>query len=218
LALRNELRWRPVTQSKYANCFTAQRDPWGYEDTPFTLEKFEAAIDLLNEVCGNTRFKAAWEIGCAEGAMTARLAQICERLLAVDYIPLALERARDRCLSFGNVSFKKWDLQSDSAFDQFDLIVLTDVLGTLGGRNDIRRARDKVVNALAPAGYLLFGEYLGDMYSRRIHDGWLGRLLLLRPRKVLGFVAAHPALVEVARRETSRHVFVLFQRSNPKRS
>jgi hypothetical protein len=74
------------------------------------------------------------------------------------------------------------------------------------------------VNALAPAGYLLFGEYLGDMYSRRIHDGWLGRLLLLRPRKVLGVVAAHPALVEVARRETSRHVFVLFQRSNPKRS
>jgi predicted TPR repeat methyltransferase len=174
LALRNELRWRPVTQSKYANCFTAQRDPWGYEDTPFTLEKFEGVIDLLNEVCGNTRFKAAWEIGCAEGAMTARLAQICERLLAVDYIPLALERARDRCLSFGNVSFKTWDLQSDSAFDQFDLIVLTDVLGTLGGRNDIRRGRDKVVNALAPAGYLLFGEYLGDMYSRRIHDSWLG--------------------------------------------
>lgn len=212
LALRNELRWRPVTQSKYSHCFTAQRDPWSYEDTPFTLEKFQGVIELLNEVRGNTRFKAAWEIGCAEGAMTARLAQICERLLAVDYIPLALERAGDRCLSFGNVSFKKWDLQSDPAPGKFDLIVLTDVLGTLGGRNDIRRARDKVLNALAPGGYLLFGEYLGDIYCRRIHDSWLGRLLLLRPRKVLGLVADHQSLLEVARRETSRHVFVLFQR------
>ena len=211
LALRNELRWRPVTQSKYAQCFTAQRDPWGYEDTPFTLEKFQGVIDLLSEVRADTRFEAAWEIGCAEGAMTVRLAQICERLLAVDYIPVALERARDRCLSFGNVSFKKWDLQSDPALGQFDLIVLTDVLGTLGRRNDIRRACDKVVNALAPGGYLLVGEYLGDIYSRCIHDSWLGGLLLLRPRKVLGLVASHPALVEVARRETSRHLFVLFQ-------
>jgi SAM-dependent methyltransferase len=210
-ALRNELRWRPVTQSKYAKCFTARTDPWGYEVTPFTLEKFQAAIELLdgarNEVC----FKRAWEIGCAEGAMTVRLAQICERLSAVDFIPLALERARLRCREFGNVFFSGWDLKSDPAPGTFDLIVITDVLGSLGGHREICRARDTVVGALAPGGYLLYGDYLGDPDSRRIHDSWWGRLLLLRPRKILRLVAAHPALVEVARRETTMHLLVLFR-------
>lgn len=142
--------------------------------------------------------------------ISPRLAQICQRLSAVDFIPLALERARVRCQEFGNVSFSEWDLKSDPAPGMFDLIVITDVLGSLGGQRDIRRARDKVVSALAPGGYLLYGDYLGELLSRRIHDSWWGRLLLLRPRKILRLVAAQPALVEVARRETTMHLLVLF--------
>jgi SAM-dependent methyltransferase len=210
-ALRNELRWRPVTQTKYARCFTARTDPWGYEVFPFTLEKFQEAIELLDGVRRDACFERAWEIGCAEGAMTTRLAQICERLSAVDFIPLALERARVRCQQFGNVSFSEWNLKSDPAPGTFDLIVITDVLGSLGGQRDIRRARDKVVSALSPGGYLLYGDYLGELHSRRIHDSWWGRLLLLRPRKILRLVAGHPALVEVARRETTMHLLVLFR-------
>jgi SAM-dependent methyltransferase len=210
-ALRNELRWRPVTQSKYARCFAARTDPWGYEVTPFTLEKFQAAIELLDAARGDVCFKRGWEIGCAEGAMTVRLAQISERLSAVDFVPLALERARVRCQEFSNICFSKWDLKSDPAPGTFDLIVITDVLEILGGRRDICRARDKLVSALAPGGYLLYGDYLGDLHSRRIHDSWLGHLLLLRPRKILRLVAAHPALVEVARRETTMHLLVLFR-------
>jgi SAM-dependent methyltransferase len=210
-ALRNELRWRPVTEGKYTNCFTLRTDPWGYEVTPFTLEKFQAAIELLDGVRRGARFQRAWEIGCAEGAMTVRLAHICERLSAVDFIPLALERARVRCQEFNHISFAKWDLQADPAPGTFDLIVITDVLGSLGGRRDIRRARDKVASALAPGGYLLYGDFLGDLDSRRIHDSWWGHLLLLRPRKILRLIAAHPALVEVARRETTMHLLVVFR-------
>jgi SAM-dependent methyltransferase len=200
-----------VTQSKYAKCFTAGNDPWDYEVDPFTLEKFQVGIDLLDGVRNGAYFERAWEIGCAEGAMTARLAQICKHLTAVDFIPLALERARLRCREFGNIVFSEWDLKSDPAPDVFDLIVITDVLGSLGGRRDIRRARDKVVSALAPGGYLLYGDFLGDLDSRRIHDSWWGRLLLLRPRKILRLIAAHPALVDVARRETTMHLLVLFR-------
>ena len=212
LALRNELRWRPVTQTSYGKCFAAHPDPWGYEVTPFTLEKFQATMELLDEARGDACFKQGWEIGCAEGAMTARLARICERLAAVDFIPLALERARERCRTFGNVSFAEWDLKSDPAPGKFDLIVITDVLGVLGRQRDICGAREKLVGALASGGFLLYGDYIGDVHSRRIHDSWWGRLLLLRPRKILRLIAADPALVEVARRETARHLFVLFQR------
>ncbi|MBV8892888.1 MAG: hypothetical protein JO266_13130, partial [Acidobacteria bacterium] len=128
-----------------------------------------------------------------------------------DFIPVALERARVRCQEFNNISFSKWDLRSDPVPGTFDLIVITDVLGSLGGQRDVRRARDKMVSALAPGGYLLYGDFLGDLDSRRIHNSWWGRLLLLRPRKILHLVTAHPALVEVARLETTMHLLALFR-------
>ena len=212
VALRNELQWRPVPQSSYAKFYTDRTDPWGYEVTPFALERFQASIELLDGARRDACFERAWEIGCAEGVMTARLAQICKRLNAVDFVPLALERARVRCQEFGNVSFSEWDLKSDPAPGTFDLIVITDVLGSnFGGERDVRRARDKVVSALAPGGYLLYGDYLGERLSRRIHDSWWGRSLLFRASKILRLVAAHPALVEVARRETTMHLLVLFR-------
>lgn len=211
IAARDVLRWRPVTQSRYTELFTERRDPFGYEDKGFEFEKFQAAIELLDDARNDARFERAWEIGCAEGAFTTQLAPICERLIAVDYIPLALERARARCGEFSNISFTRWDLKTDPAPGLFDLIVIMDVLGSFGRRRDIRPARDKVVSALAPGGYLLFGDCLGDVYRRRIEDSWWARLLLRGARNFHRFVAAHPALVEVARRETSMHLLALFR-------
>jgi len=101
-------------------------------------------------------------------------------------------------------------LRSDPAHGPFDLIVITDVLGSIG-RGDIRRARDKVVSALAPGGYLLYGDAFGELHRRRIQANSWGRLLLRGPRNIHRFVAAHPALVEIARRETTNHLLVLFR-------
>jgi hypothetical protein len=144
--------------------------------------------------------------------MTVRLAPICGQLSAVDFIPLAIERASARCQEFSNISFIKWDLKADPVPGTFDLIVITDVFNNFGGQRDICRARDKLVSALAPEGHLLYGDYLGELTNRRIHESWFGRLLFIRPRKVIRLFAAHPALAEVARRETTMHVLVLFRK------
>ena len=211
LALRDVMQWRPVSQERYTELFTADADPFGYQLKPSEFDKFEAGIDLLKGIDNDARFGRAWEIGCAEGVFTARLAPLCEQLTAVDYVPLALDRVRARCQDFSNISLARWDLKSDPAPGSFDLIVIMDVLGSLGGRRDIRRARDKLVNALAPGGYLLYGDCFGDQYRRRIEESWWARPLLRGPRNVLRLVAAHSALIEVARRETSMHLLVLFR-------
>jgi SAM-dependent methyltransferase len=217
LGLRGELQellTRPLTQDKYAEDYAALTDPWGYGVHPFAFEKFQAATELLDGVRNGARFERGWEIGCSEGIMTMRLGQMCEQLSAVDFIPLALERARLRCLQFSNISFSKWDLKSDPAPGLFDLIVITDVLGSFTRPVDVRRACEKVVTALAPGGYLLYGDFLGNLYRRRIHESCWGRFLLRgAPNIIHWFVAAHPALVETARRETSMHLLALFRNS-----
>jgi Nodulation protein S (NodS) len=180
--------------------YRASRRPWDYAKTPFTLEKFDAAVELLSSVSGDAHFQQAWEIGCAQGEMTVRLARFCEELLAVDFVPLAVERARLRCRECGNVSFTTWDLKFHSA------------PSTLGGRQDIRRARDKLADALALGGHLVYGDYVGEPINRHIQNSWYGLLLLSRAGKIARSISAHPASVEVSRRETARHLLVLFQK------
>jgi Nodulation protein S (NodS) len=212
-ALRTELQWRSFSQNEYARYIAIHDDPWAYAETPFTWEKFDAAVELLSSVGGEAHFRRAWEIGCAQGAMTIRVAPICEELLAVDFVPLAVERARVRCRECGNVSFGMWDLKVDSAPSTFDLIMIMDVLSTFGGRRDVRRARDKLADALVLGGYLLYGDYVGEAINRNIQNSWYGRLLLpARAGNIARIIGAHPALVEVRRRETERHLLVLFQK------
>jgi SAM-dependent methyltransferase len=212
LVLRQEIYWQPVTKPRYMACYTARADPWGYEVKKFEAEKFQAAAELLNGARDGAHFTRGWEIGCAEGVFTARLAQICRDLCAVDYIPLALDRARVRCRESNNVFFSEWDLNSDPAPGSFDLIVIMDVLGSLGGRREIRHARDKIVSALASGGYLLHCDCLGEPDRRGIQRSWWGRLRLRGPGNIRRFVAAHSALSEVASRETEMHLLALFRK------
>jgi SAM-dependent methyltransferase len=211
VALRGETQWRTYDQASYSKYIAANPDPWGYSTwaSGFTEQKIQTAIEMVSEFGRN--FERALEIGCAQGAMTERLAPLCKELLAVDFVPVALERARARCRG-SNVSFARWDLTSDPVPRLFDLIVITDVLESFGGRRDVRRARDKLVAALTPGGYLLYGDFIGDSLTQCIHDSWLGRLLLFRPGKIPDIFAAHPALVRVSRRNTEMHLLALFQK------
>jgi hypothetical protein len=103
-------------------------------------------------------------------------------------------------------------LKVDPVPGQLDLIVITDVLVAFGRRPDVRRARDKLVAALTPGGYLLYGDYDGGRVTQSIHDSWFGRLLLFRAGNILRVVAAHPGLVQVARRKTGWHLLALLQK------
>jgi SAM-dependent methyltransferase len=211
-ALRCEMQWRTYNQSQYTAYITTHADDlWGYSSdaSGFNERRWIAATEMLHEVGRN--FDRVLEIGCAQGAMTERLAPLCKQLIAVDFVSVALERARARCHG-SNICFRLWNLKVDPVPGQFDLIIITGVLGSFGGRRDIRRARDKLVNALTPGGYLLYGDYVGDGVTQRIHDSWLGRLLLLRPGNILRIIAAHPALVQVAQQNTGRDLLALLHK------
>jgi hypothetical protein len=96
-------------------------DLWGCTTwaVAFNEQRFAAATEMLSGIGRN--FQRGLEIGCAQDAMTEWLAPLCELLLAVDFVPVALERARARCQG-SNISFTRWDLKVDPVPGQFDLI------------------------------------------------------------------------------------------------
>lgn len=133
--------------------FRARPDPWDFESSAAGLERFQKTWELVP----HRHYRRILEIGCAEGHFTE---QIVDRfpdaeVLAVDFIPLALERARVRCGSRPNVKFEGVDLATQTVRGGFDLIFCMGVLEygpTLGQLDAIR---DRILGLLAPGGYLL---------------------------------------------------------------
>jgi hypothetical protein len=73
----------------FARQYEQGPDLWGYETTE-ALRLIRAA-QLLDSVSQGRRFRSAIEIACAEGTFTELLAERCEELIAVDFVPLVVE-------------------------------------------------------------------------------------------------------------------------------
>jgi len=197
-------------RADYEQEFARTRDPWAFETDPVAgRERFNRELAMLDAVSGGRRFRRALEVGCAEGAFTELLASHCELLLAVDISPIALARARERCDWGARVQFAEWDLRADPVPDAFDLVVVEGVLDCICQPWALRAARDKLVGALVPGGYLLAGN---PRYTEAVEAAWWDRHLIRGGKWIDACLAEHPwsRIVSTVREPT--YVDTLFQK------
>lgn len=141
---------RSVPASYFEAMYEASPDPWGYEIRAYETNKYRATLAALER----RRYETALEIGCSIGVLTARLAQRCESLLAVDVSSRALERARERCCHFPGVRFERMVVPGQYPAGSFDLVVVSEV-GYYWSREDLLQARELIVAGLVHGGHLL---------------------------------------------------------------
>jgi len=153
--------------------------------------------------------KVLSEIGCAEGTFTAMLASRCDSLLAVDISPTALDRARTRCNAVSHVRFAEWDLRRDTPTDVFDLVVVMDVLTYFARLSALRKARDKLVAAARPGGYLLIAN---PRQAEIFETAWWGRHLLRGGKWINAFIAEHHDLRLVTAVTDNSSVYTLLRK------
>ncbi len=171
--------------------FAPLEDPWSYSTDPHHVHRISGEVGMLDAVRGNRRYAKAFEVGCAEGLFTEKLAPLCDSLLAADISSVALERARQRLQAFEQVQFVHWDLRVDPVPEIYDLIVTVHALEYVRNPFHIRRVRERFVNSLRPGGYLLIGTMkTADVYE----DSWWGRFFLRSGKRINDFFAAHPSL------------------------
>ena len=138
---KDEAYWEGIFSAK---------DPWDYRN-PYEAVKYDQTIDLLD----GRHFDDALEIACAEGEFTRRLAPLCERILATDIAPSAVERAAEKLRDLGNVTCRKLDLLTDELPGDFDLIVCSEVLYYLEDDAMLARFCGKVAEHLRPGGWFI---------------------------------------------------------------
>ena len=104
--------------------YAADEDPWEFTTSAYERAKYDRTVAAL----GERRFDRGLEVGCSIGVLTARLAERCERLLAVDVSALAVARARERLAGALGVTVERRALPEEMPDGPFDLIVASEVL------------------------------------------------------------------------------------------
>jgi SAM-dependent methyltransferase len=124
-------------------------DPWDYATSDYEQRKYGRTLEYLPERTGRTL-----ELGCSIGVFTAMLAPRCEHLVAVDFSPTALERARARLDDADQVELLRRKLPEEMPGGPFDTIVCAEVLYYWSAEL-VRDGLRRIEAALTPGGTLL---------------------------------------------------------------
>ncbi|AQR62863.1 NodS family protein [Brevundimonas sp. LM2] len=142
----------------FEDMFQGDDDPWGLESRPYEAAKFDRSVQALE----GRHYPRGFEVGCAGGTLTQRLAPLTGDLLAVDISETALARARRRCADQPQVRFARMAFPGQTPTEPgFDLIVLSEV-AYYWDDADLDRAAAFVAQALVPGGDLLLVHFTGE--------------------------------------------------------
>ncbi len=143
-----------VFDKLYAN----SHDPWHFETSDYEREKYDATLAALPA----GRFCHALEVGCSIGVLTARLAERCDRLLALDLAQAAVARTRERCAAMPNIVVQQRQIPGEwPQGETYDLILFSEVLYFLSAA-DVARSASLARGSLAPGGRILLVNWTGE--------------------------------------------------------
>ena len=146
--------------AEYVHAMYAESDdPWQIGVGFYERRKREIVLACLPQ----QRFRCAFEPGCGTGELTLLLAERCDRVLAADLVPRAVQLARERLTSSAEsrvqandshdetggtgVEFRQLGLPDWPSDRRFDLVVLSE-LGYYLSPSDWRTAIGRMTGTL----------------------------------------------------------------------
>ena len=112
-----------MDRSYFDEQYRSDPDPWKFESSWYEERKYALTVAALPE----RRYRSAFEPGCSIGVLSSLLAGRCDRLLATDIVPGALERARRRVPVSDGVRFELRPIPEEWPGGPFDLVVLSEI-------------------------------------------------------------------------------------------
>ncbi len=110
-------------RSYFEAMYESDPDPWGFESRHYEQRKYAITMASLPKA----RYRSAYEPGCSIGVLSEMLAQRCDRLLATDIIPTAIDAARRRLSERDHVRLELRSIPDEWPDEEFDLIVLSEI-------------------------------------------------------------------------------------------
>jgi SAM-dependent methyltransferase len=137
-------------EAYFDRMYAGAPDPWDFAGRWYEQRKRELTVAALPR----RRYRSAFEPGCATGELTALLAARCDRLLAGDRVPAAVDGAAARLAGHPHVAVRRLRVPDEWPPGRFDLIVVSE-LGYYLDDAGLRQLLDRTVRALEPGGTLV---------------------------------------------------------------
>ena len=153
----------PSSAEFFERKYQENTDPWNFGGSAYELARYDVTMRALV----GRRFQRAFEPGCSVGVLTERLAQVCDRVDAVDVSRTAVEAAKARCAGLGHVCVWTGSLVDPLPHTEFDLIVLSEI-GYYFDLRSLERCAAALVQKLVPGGWLLAVHWLGQSKDHRL--------------------------------------------------
>jgi predicted TPR repeat methyltransferase len=148
---------KSLTPGYFDALYVRDADPWRFTTSKYEKDKYAASLTALND----RSFNSAFEVGCSIGILTRQLASRCKSLLAVDVVQRALDQAQRNCENLDNIQFARMQIPSEWPTEDFDLIVLSEVLYYFSAE-DIALIAEKTLLSLLPRGMVLLVHWTGE--------------------------------------------------------
>lgn len=131
----------------FEELFAASEDPWLFKERWYESRKRALTLACLPRA----RYARGYEPGCANGELSAALAERCESLLISDGADAAVRLAQKRVAALPNVSVVRTWVPDEWPDGLFDLIVISELAYYLD-TNALEKFATKVRASLEPGG------------------------------------------------------------------
>ena len=139
-------------------------DPWDFATSAYEQRRYDVTVAVLPR----PRYRRAFEPGCSIGELTARLAERCDVVEAIDAAPSAIALARRRCASQPGAHIREGVLPEDWPEGTFDLVMLSEI-GYYFTLDALAELRDRAVAALEDGGTLVAVHWRGSSDDHLLH-------------------------------------------------
>ena len=159
-----------VEDRYFDGLFAGNDDPWAFRQRWYEQRKRAITLAALPR----PRYRAIFEPGCANGELSAELANRCDRLLCCDTAGAAVGLAQTRLSVFEHAEVRQSRLPGDWPDEKFDLIVISEI-GYYLDAEDLKRLIVSAEQSLTADGQLLACHWRPPidgcpLNARQVHD------------------------------------------------
>ncbi|MCF4998570.1 methyltransferase domain-containing protein [Pseudomonas syringae] len=159
-----------VDDQYFQGLFASNDDPWSFRHRWY--EQRKRAITLAS--LPRPHYRSVYEPGCANGELSAALAERCDRLLCSDTVATAVKLASTRLSLFDHTQVRHGRLPADWPEEKFDLIVFSEI-GYYLDAEDLSAVIGHMNDSLTADGQLLACHWRPPidgcpLNARQVHD------------------------------------------------
>jgi SAM-dependent methyltransferase len=167
-----------VDPATFEEPYARDGDPWAFATSPYELHRYATTLDLIGR-----RHHRCFEPGCSIGVLTARLATVCDTVVAVDPSPSAIDAARTRLAGAADVELHVGSVPEWWPSGSFDLIVMSE-LGYYWDVDGLVELVERLAGLRTPHADLVAVHWLGSSADHLLHGS--------RVHEILGEVLGAP--------------------------